>query len=285
MRSCVSFEARSRCSRPPLGRKGFVISEEQVSILFTDVSGFSRLIPGAIPSFVTEVTGVLAKELKNHAPRIVNTWGDAIFLVFGTPKDAAKCAIDLRDAIRDTIWVEHHIYTPVAMRIALHNASVTIITDPVTGELNAYGAHVNQTARLEPVALPNEIFTTDDFRRALESMNLTPVVFAWDEIGKMRLAKDWGETRVHRLRKPSEQPLGTLDLEALHASSNVIEELMPHAQHLLVGGEEASAVIRTILNDFDTNSIGKGVIRRNWTMINKYSYAEDEGIIVIREWL
>jgi len=70
------------------------------------------------------------------------------------------------------------------MRIALHNAHAKIVKDPFTDTINAYGPQVNMAARLEPVTLPNEVFATDEFKRALDTLDSR--VYEWDDVGCTR---------------------------------------------------------------------------------------------------
>ena len=178
----------------------------QVAILFADASGFSSLTPSQLNTFASQVMGPLADIVKRYSPQVQNTWGDALFLIFNTAKEAAECALSLRDKIQDTDWEDLGIPGGVQMRFALHNAHATIVTDPFTNRPNAYGEHINRTARLEPVAMANEIFATSEFKVALDAFNQQRL-FAWDSVGTIPLAKGWPAAEVYRLRRPKEQPL------------------------------------------------------------------------------
>jgi class 3 adenylate cyclase len=180
---------------------------QQVSILFADVKCFSGLRDSEVNAFVTTVLPGIAKRLTHleSDPLVCNTWGDGIFLVFEMASHAARCAVDLRDLVRDTHWPAAGIHGGLEIRIALHNAHARVMEDPITKKMNAYGPHINMAARLEPVTVPNEVFATEAFKRTLDLHELP--AYIWDEIGPRPLAKSWGTSNIYRLRKKTEQPL------------------------------------------------------------------------------
>lgn len=57
------------------------------------------------------------------------------------------------------------------------------------------GTSVIHTARIEPVVNPGEVWVTDDFKNLLKDSR-----FAFDEIGVVSLAKQYGNGRLYRLR-------------------------------------------------------------------------------------
>jgi class 3 adenylate cyclase len=239
------------------------MSAKQVAILFADVQGFSKLRGAEVDAFVEHVMGALAEAIRPYTVEVKNTWGDAIFILFDTADKAADCALALRNKIRDTPWPNHGIYSDLKIRIALHNAHASISTDPITGQLNAYGAHVNKTARLEPVVTPNEVFATDDFKRALD--NFETKVYAWDPLGTLSLAKDWGQSAVYRLRRPSEERWSTSTANLPGTKPPSLDQLMPKASHLLATGGRYPTELRELIAHFD-NFLMEGIVRRNWVI-------------------
>jgi class 3 adenylate cyclase len=184
--------------------------EEQCAVLFADIQGFSHLEAFEVSTFVEKVLGQYSRWLDNlpneDKPVVRNTWGDAIFLIFKLARPAADCALSLRDLFKNMDWRRVGIHQQLKIRIALHNAYATLTEDPITSRLNAYGSHINMAARLEPVALPNEIFATKNFKEALtlhQSPHQLPV-YAWDDIGEHTLAKDWGKADISVLRRRGE---------------------------------------------------------------------------------
>lgn len=257
------------------------MEDRQVSILFSDISGFSKLEPQQLANFVNAVMGEIASLLQGRNALVTNTWGDAVFLVFSTAAEAADCALRLRDVVKNTDWRRRNVFADLRMRIALHNAHVTIIEDPITRRPNAFGEHVTQAARLEPVGIPNEILVTDNFKTALDATRDRR--FVLETIGPIMLAKDWGLTNVHRLRWQGEQPLEHSVIDSLlkKKSDESTMSLMPHADSLLKN-QRTAADVQKVLDHIDKNMFGKGVIQRNWLIRAKYdtSRIAQEGIVV-----
>lgn len=214
-----------RCERP-------TIQQEVKSMLFADIVGYSRLTEHAIPKFVEIFlarVSVLASSSK-HAPRSVNTWGDAVYAVFDYAKDAGLFALELTQLVQEgrdewiangLFWEEKDSATgelvqyPLNIRIGLHTGPVVLHYDPVVRRLGYTGAHVNRAARIEPVAKPGEIFASEEFaalaelsgeinQRAAEknSAKVEEVGpgFICQYAGSMRLAKGYpGRFRIYRV--------------------------------------------------------------------------------------
>lgn len=255
------------------------MSQKQVSILFSDVSGFTKLKSAELNVFVNNVLPAFAAVVSKFEPTIKNTWGDAIFLVFDTAEVAAECALALRDIVRNTDWSKQGIQTDLSMRIGLHNAHADIVEDPITKRANAFGEHINQAARLEPIVTPNEVFMTDDFMRALQAHH--PKKLAWDSVGTLPLAKGWGDSQVHCLRRTAETAFSQDMQGQFVARADSIEKHMPSAQLLFTGKETARSYTSKILEHVDKFQLTPGIVRVNWTIKARYDTEtiKTEGVI------
>jgi class 3 adenylate cyclase len=180
-------------SHPPIRRK---IS----SILFADVRGFARVPEQHSPAFAIQFLGAAraALELCPKGSFDASTRGDGLFVVFDTPDNAAQFALNLRDAVSKIRWLEMGMPDDTSVRIGLHTGPVYETDDPVMGRRGYYGTHVNLTARLEPVVVPGSIFVTEAFAASLAATNQKQ--FSCDYIGRMPLAKAFGEERLYDLR-------------------------------------------------------------------------------------
>jgi class 3 adenylate cyclase len=180
-------------SHPPIRRK---IS----SILFADVRGFARVPEQHSPAFAIQFLGAAraALELCPKGSFDASTRGDGLFVVFDTPDNAAQFALNLRDAVNKIRWPEMGMPDDTSVRIGLHTGPVYETDDPVMGRRGYYGTHVNLTARLEPVVVPGSIFVTEAFAASLAATNQKQ--FSCDYIGRMPLAKAFGEERLYDLR-------------------------------------------------------------------------------------
>ena len=180
-------------SHPPIRRR---IS----SILFADVRGFARLPEQHSPAFATQFLGAARAALES-CPKgsfDASTRGDGLFVVFDTPGNAAQFAVTLRDAVGRIRWPDLGMPADTSVRIGLHTGPVYVTDDPVMGRRGFYGTHVNLTARLEPVVVPGSIFVTEAFAASLAATNQKQ--FSCDYIGRMPLAKAFGEERLYDLR-------------------------------------------------------------------------------------
>ena len=92
---------------------------EVKSMLFADIVGYSKLHEGVIPKFVelflSRVSLLVAQS--KHAPRSVNTWGDAVYGIFDFARDAGAFALELTEMIqkgkpdwlREGLYWEEHV--------------------------------------------------------------------------------------------------------------------------------------------------------------------------------
>ena len=171
------------------------------SLLFGDISGFSRLTDEQLPRFAEHVLGTFAAVLDRYDEQIEhrNSWGDAVYAVFTTPLHAAACALDLQVATAAIDLEGVGLPSHLALRLGGHVGPVFATLDPITRRLGFMGAHVSRTARLEPVTPPGEVYVTEQFAAALELDGGRG--FACDYVGHMPAAKDYGHLRMYRLRR------------------------------------------------------------------------------------
>jgi class 3 adenylate cyclase len=170
------------------------------SLLFADVSGFSRMPEQYAPRFAELFLGTCRRVLDSVPNRAIhaNTHGDGLFLVFDLPSQAAEFAHRLQHEIGQFDWPALGLAPETGVRIALHTGPLFRIFDPVTARHTFYGTHVNRTARLEPVVQPRHIFVTEEFAASLVAEDQER--FTCDYIGTMQLAKKFGDARLYRLR-------------------------------------------------------------------------------------
>jgi len=170
------------------------------SLLFADVSGFSRIPEQYAPRFAEMFLGTAKRVLDSLPYRAVhaNTHGDGLFLVFGLPSHAAEFAHRLQHDIGQFDWPALGLAPETGVRVALHTGPLFRIFDPVTARHTFYGTHVNRTARLEPVVQPRSIFVTEEFAASLVAEDQDR--FTCDYLGTMKLAKKFGDARLYRLR-------------------------------------------------------------------------------------
>ena len=171
------------------------------AIIFTDFAGFSKLSESALPAFWREIMGRIGAILERRADRICgrNTWGDALFAVVEDAPAAAEIAIEIRDGLRDADFADVELAAGEGMRIGIHFGPVYEEGDPVTGATTHYGSEVTLAARIEPRVPTGEIYVTEPFAAILAST--APDRFASHYVGRIALAKNYGEWPIYRLAR------------------------------------------------------------------------------------
>jgi class 3 adenylate cyclase/tetratricopeptide (TPR) repeat protein len=169
------------------------------SLLFADISGFSKMAEQHTPRFVGMFLEICKKLLDamDYEPADTNTRGDALFMVFDLPSQAAEYAVRLQQAVGKIDWPAFGLGADTGVRVGLHTGPVYRIYDPVMSKPTYYGTHVNRTARLEPVVQTGHIFVSEAFAASLVADNEER--FNCQYIGAMPLAKKFGEARLYRL--------------------------------------------------------------------------------------
>jgi class 3 adenylate cyclase/tetratricopeptide (TPR) repeat protein len=170
------------------------------SLLFADISGFSRMPEQYTPDFAEMFLGNCKRILDAlaHPAVAARTEGDGLFLVFEQPSHAADFALRLQATLSGVDWRTLGLAAETGARVGLHTGPLFRIFDPVTDQFTFYGAHVNRTARLEPIVQPGQIFVTEEFAASLVAEN--DLRFQCDYVGVMQLAKQYGTARLFRLR-------------------------------------------------------------------------------------
>jgi hypothetical protein len=175
------------------------------SMLFADVTGFSKLRDEQLPRFVEHVLGAFAAVLDRHAAHVChrNTWGDGVYAVLADPASAAGCALDLQEEIA-ALDLPAAGLPHLALRLGGHVGPVFPVHDPVRRAPSFFGSHVARTARIEPVTPAGCVYLTEPFAAALVLAGRDDL--ACDYVGHMPVAKDFGSLRMYRLRRTAPTP-------------------------------------------------------------------------------
>ncbi len=176
-------------------------SQEIKAMLFADVVGYGRLLEERIPHFVDHFMGLIAKVLNNSSnkPLTKNTWGDALYFVFSSAKDAGNFALELRDRIRGTDWKAKGLPEDLNLRISLHAGTVYYCEDPVIKRKKYTGSHVSRAARIEAITPSGEVYASQEFAALASAQSVRE--FALDYIGKIPLPKKGGTVPLYLLRR------------------------------------------------------------------------------------
>ena len=175
--------------------------QEIKAIIFADVVGYSRLPETVIPKYVAQFNKRVSRLIADspHAPINCNTWGDGLFFVFNGVEDAGNFALDLRDMVLATDWVDLGLPHRLSIRIGIHAGPVYVNFDPVVRQISFTGAHVSRAARIEPITHEGEVFASEEF--AALAVADQAKGFACDLVGTTALAKSYGLFRVYSLER------------------------------------------------------------------------------------
>ena len=184
-------------------------------MLFADVVGFSKMpdsvYPGFLRHFLADADAVLSDPENPALMR--NTWGDAIFAVFGDPGHAARAALALQRLVGGVDWSSRMGLAPgtvdLRLRIGLHAGPVHEGWDPVTRSPNYVGRHTNIAARIEPIAQEGHVYVSGEF--AAFATVTHPDGFQFDYVGQLALPKQAGVLPVFRLL-PAPEKRGSVGL-------------------------------------------------------------------------
>jgi class 3 adenylate cyclase len=171
-------------------------------LLFADAVGFSKLGENEVALFVRHFLGVIGELVQNspYAPVLKNTWGDGLYFVFASVRDAGNFALDVRDHIAAIDWKKKGL-PDLSLRIGLHAGPVYPCVDPVTQRPNYIGVHVSRAARIEPVTPPGQIYASQAFAALAAASRIEE--FRCDYVGQTALAKYYGTFPTYIvLRRP-----------------------------------------------------------------------------------
>lgn len=170
------------------------------AILFTDLQGFSGLRDEHFPVYVRDVLGELARVLDRHRDALLgyNSWGDAILAVFADVPSAARCALDLQQAIGEIEMSNDELPLNLAMRIGAHVGPVLHLVEPFKGELVYWGRELTRAARIEPRTPVGEVYVTDAFAALLALEPMSGI--RCEYVGQVTTAKDFETIPMYRLR-------------------------------------------------------------------------------------
>ena len=189
----------------PAGRKSRTRPRKHttrmMAMLFADAMNFSKLTEAQIPRFVNHFLGAIANLISTsgHAPLIKNTWGDGLYFVFSSVRDAGQFSLELCELIGTTDWSKKGLPKDLNLRIALHAGPVYSCIDPVLEQPTFTGTHVSRAARMEPITPPGQVYASQPFAALAAAQSVAE--FSCDYVGQTPLAKSYGTFRTYHVRR------------------------------------------------------------------------------------
>lgn len=183
------------------------------SMLFADFSGYSKLKEEHIPGFLTFLNELkIVMEKVAPKPDAINTWGDALFVVMQEASILAEYALKLSELVPQ-ISEDCPGLPTIQVRTSLHAGPVYETIDPFRNLKNYYGGHITRAARLEPVTMVGQVYTTEQFMalftaeqsaKRVEAHQKNAVFveeFTCQYVGRLPLAKGFGAQPIYHLRR------------------------------------------------------------------------------------
>jgi hypothetical protein len=193
--------------RPPAG-----FSHEIRAMLFGDAVGYSGLSEDQTPYFITQFLGAVAdlNARTAHRPEHVETTGDGLYMVFRSVSDAGHYALALNKLVTGTDWAARGLPHGLNIRVAVHCGPVYCGRNPVTGSPLYTGPHTSRTARIEPITPPGQVYASSAFAAVAAAMGVDGLSMHY--VGRMPLAKGYGELGLYHLNAVDEATSGAQDI-------------------------------------------------------------------------
>jgi len=133
-------------------------SVENLTIMFTDIEGFSELVanlPRTVSKNILQIHDrILSRVIKNFGGNTIKSIGDSFLVTFRSPTDAVLCGMAMHDALWDANK-NNDLEIPLAIRVSLNAGEVRLSNHDVFGEA------VNIASRLEKITPTNAVYLTE----------------------------------------------------------------------------------------------------------------------------
>ncbi len=181
-RSVVAYTPRHLAEKILKSASAMEGERRQVTVLFADVAGFTKLAEALDPEDVHTIMDgcfdALTAEIHRFEGTINQYTGDGVMALFGAPiahEDSARravhAALGIQRAVRAysaRLLAERG--TALAMRIGLHTGLVVVgrIGDDLRMDYTAVGDTTNLAARMQQAARPGSVLITEATRKVVE---------------------------------------------------------------------------------------------------------------------
>jgi hypothetical protein len=171
------------------------------TMLFADFAGYSRLHDEFAPLFQQRFLQIGARQIEATTvkPLEAKTWGDSLYVVFESPREGAEFALGFLASMLSVDWRATGLPDESQIRVALHAGPVFRSFDPVMGRHGHFGSSVTRAARIEPVTPPGMVYVSEAFAATLAASGERD--YALEYVGRLPLAKNYGESRIYRLER------------------------------------------------------------------------------------
>jgi class 3 adenylate cyclase len=203
-RAAPPRSTETRPSTPPTTSGSASVARPQRTLktmLFADFAGYSRLHDEFAPLFQQRFLELGAQRIEAAGvkPLEAKTWGDSLYMVFESPGEGAEFALGFLASMLSVDWRATGLPEESQIRVALHAGPVFRSFDPVMGRDGHFGSSVTRAARIEPVTPPGMVYASEAFAATLAATGQRD--YALEYVGRLPLAKNYGESRIYRLER------------------------------------------------------------------------------------
>ncbi len=257
---------------------------KHVTVLFSDLSGYTSLSEKLDPEELKELTGTLfariAKVIEKYGGFVEKYVGDAVMAVFGVPfahEDDPVRAIRAAREIHQVV-ADRKSGFPLSMHTGVNTGLVvTGVLDEQKGTHGIAGDTVNVAARLCGLARPEEVVVGSETWRQAEGY------FDFEELPPVAVKGKTGQLRVFRVLSPKEKPLTVHRLSGIRARLTGRDAEMAELRDVAERFASGKGTIVSILGDAGT---GKSRLieefkkthdlsRTRWFESHAYPYAQN----------
>ena len=183
--------------------KSLQSTRTNVTMMFGDFSGFSKLKDNEMPHFVGTSLSAAAQVMlgQSSQAQVMNTWGDGIFGVWSDPVKAAAIALDIIDELENQRLNTTQENAVLPIRISLHYGVAHKLFDPILNQHNYFGEAVSRAARIDPITPIGEVYVTEQVAAMIILENNTQLHVEY--VGLLESAKGYGRIALYRVYRRS----------------------------------------------------------------------------------
>jgi class 3 adenylate cyclase/tetratricopeptide (TPR) repeat protein len=270
---------------------------KHVTVLFSDLSGYTALSEKLDPEEVKEITGTLFSALASVIDRyggfVEKYVGDAVMAIFGVPDahedDPVRAVRAARKMHRLVAEMAPKIGIPAWTALSMHSGIntglvVTGKTDAERGIHGTAGDTVNVASRLCGLAKADEIVLGSETYRYVEGY------FECEALGPAELKGKAENLRIFKVLSPKEKPLTVHRLSGIRAQltgrDQEMAELREASERLLKG----QGAIISVIGDPGTGKSRlieefKETLKTQWFEGHAYPYAQNAPFSLFRDLL
>ena len=148
--------------------------EKELTIMFTDMVGYSRLVntdQTKALSLLEEFNAINFSNIKKYNGTVIKLIGDAVFAEFNSSYDATRAAIDMQKDIqqRNKLSKKSDFFS---MRVGLHKGKVIVKDNDLFGHTVNIGSRIEGIAPIGGIAISEETYKEIEDKKDIQSRKI-----------------------------------------------------------------------------------------------------------------